>query len=91
MYYEVKLQHTLLYLSLAVGEDSLQDSKLVLAKNRRGVSDFRLTLYKQSNDSHLRDEQQFSYWTLVYQRRRSRCFLPGLDCVQLSVDLHHVW
>ncbi|GFT00688.1 disintegrin and metalloproteinase domain-containing protein 11 [Trichonephila clavipes] len=28
------------------------DSKLVLAKNRRGVSNFRLTLYKRSDDFH---------------------------------------
>ncbi|GFV58120.1 hypothetical protein TNCV_2109481 [Trichonephila clavipes] len=40
------------------GEDNLPDSKFVLTENGRGVSDFRLTLYKRSDDSHLRDEQQ---------------------------------
>ncbi|GFX81837.1 hypothetical protein TNCV_2570371 [Trichonephila clavipes] len=41
--YEVQLQRPLLYHPLAVGEDSLLDSKLVLVENGRGVSDFRLT------------------------------------------------
>ncbi|GFS94440.1 hypothetical protein TNCV_2014651 [Trichonephila clavipes] len=86
-----QLQRTLLYHPLAVGEDSLPDSKLVLAENGRGVSDFRLTIYKQSDGSHLRNEQQLLYLTQVYQPQRSRCFLPGLDCVQLFVDQHHVW
>ncbi|GFV17780.1 hypothetical protein TNCV_989911 [Trichonephila clavipes] len=63
MNYEVQLQRTLLYYPLAVGEDSLPDSKLVLAENGRGVSDFRLTLYKTSHDSYLRDEQPLLYFT----------------------------
>ncbi|GFW29923.1 uncharacterized protein TNCV_4999631 [Trichonephila clavipes] len=58
MNYEIQLQLTLLYHPLALGEDSLLDSKLVLAENGRGVSDFRLTLHKRSDNSYLRDEQQ---------------------------------
>ncbi|GFS97432.1 hypothetical protein TNCV_733631 [Trichonephila clavipes] len=87
MIYEVQLPCTLLYLPLEVGEDSLVNSKLVLTKNGRGVSDFRLALYKRSDDSYLRDEQQRLYFTRVYQPQRSRCFLPGLD----YVDQHHIW
>ncbi|GFY30876.1 hypothetical protein TNCV_3120361 [Trichonephila clavipes] len=80
-----------MYLLLAVGEDILPDSKLVLAENGRGVSDFRLALYKRSEDSHLRDEQQLLCFNLVNQPQLSTCFLRGLDCVQLFVDHHHVW
>ncbi|GFV38427.1 hypothetical protein TNCV_4393081 [Trichonephila clavipes] len=65
MNYEVQQQLTLLHHPLEVGEDSLPDSKLVLAEKGKGVSDFRLTLYKRSDDSHLRDEQQLLYFTLV--------------------------
>ncbi|GFX43892.1 hypothetical protein TNCV_4111711 [Trichonephila clavipes] len=43
------------------GEDSLPDSKLVLAENMSGVRDFRFTFYKWYNDSRLRDEQQLLY------------------------------
>ncbi|GFX61151.1 putative DD41D transposase [Trichonephila clavipes] len=88
--YEVQFQRTLLYHPLAVGEDSLPDSKLLLAKNCGGISDFRLNLYKWSDDSHLRDGQQFLHLTGVYQPQRSRCFLPGWDCVQLFFDQNHV-
>ncbi|GFV67735.1 hypothetical protein TNCV_4624151 [Trichonephila clavipes] len=84
--YEVQLQLTLLHHPLAVGEDSLPDSKLALAGNGRSVRNFRLTFYKRSDDSHLRDEQQRLYWTLVYQPQHSRCFIPGLNCIQLFVD-----
>ncbi|GFW92136.1 hypothetical protein TNCV_3540221 [Trichonephila clavipes] len=55
---------------MAIGEDSLADSKLVFAENGRRVSDFRLTLYKWSDDSHLLDEQQLLYLTSVYQPQR---------------------
>ncbi|GFV91738.1 hypothetical protein TNCV_4763031 [Trichonephila clavipes] len=89
--YEVQLQRILLYLPLAVGEDCLLDLKLVLAGNERYVSDFRLTLYKRSDDSHLGDEQLLLYLNLVNQPQRSRCFLPDMDCVQLFVDQHHAW
>ncbi|GFX38163.1 hypothetical protein TNCV_3837621 [Trichonephila clavipes] len=65
MNYEVHLQLTLLYHLLTVGEDSLPDSKLILDENGRGISGFRLTLYKRSDDSYLRDEQQLLYLTLV--------------------------
>ncbi|GFW91642.1 hypothetical protein TNCV_4500611 [Trichonephila clavipes] len=67
MSYEVQLHCELLYHPLAVGEDSLPNSTLVLAESKRGVSDFRLTHYKRSDDSHLRDEQQLLYLTLNYQ------------------------
>ncbi|GFU49619.1 hypothetical protein TNCV_4143871 [Trichonephila clavipes] len=66
----------------SLGENSMQDSKLVLAENGRGVSDFRLTYYKQSDDSHLNDEQQLLYLTRVYQPQRSRCFLPGFQTLR---------
>ncbi|GFY24675.1 hypothetical protein TNCV_1017211 [Trichonephila clavipes] len=52
---------------------------------------FFFTLYKRSDDSHLRDEQQLLYLTLVYQPQRSRCFFPGLDSMQLFVNQHHIW
>ncbi|GFS55213.1 hypothetical protein TNCV_4799481 [Trichonephila clavipes] len=52
---------------------------------------FSLTLYKRFDNSHLRDEQQLLYLTRVYQAQRSKCFLPGLDYVQLFVDQHHAW
>ncbi|GFY29472.1 hypothetical protein TNCV_2626431 [Trichonephila clavipes] len=81
----VQLQRTLQYHPLAIEEDSLPDSKLVLAESRKDVSDFRLTLYKWSDDSDLRDEQQLLYLTLV-NHNRSSCFQPGLDCVQVLVD-----
>ncbi|GFU71872.1 hypothetical protein TNCV_1628131 [Trichonephila clavipes] len=84
MSYEVYLQYTLLYHLLAVGEDNLSE-------NGKGVRDFRLTLYKLSEDSHLCDKQHFLYLTRVYQPRRSGCFLPSLNCVQLFIDLNHVW
>ncbi|GFW47129.1 hypothetical protein TNCV_55821 [Trichonephila clavipes] len=87
--YEVLLQLTLLYHPLTIGEDSVLDSKLILSENGRGVSNFRLTIYKQSDDSHLRDE--LWYLTRVYQPQRSRCFLPSFDCVQILIDKHHVW
>ncbi|GFX65635.1 hypothetical protein TNCV_4093301 [Trichonephila clavipes] len=70
---------------------SLPDSKLVLAKNGRSVIDFYLTLYIRSEDSHLSDEQQLLYLTRVDQSQHSRCFLPGLDCVQFFIDQYHVW
>ncbi|GFV25087.1 hypothetical protein TNCV_1006811 [Trichonephila clavipes] len=73
------------------GEDSQRDSQLVLDENRRGLSDFRLILYKQSDDSHLSDEQQLLCLTQMYQPQRSRCLLPSLDCLQLFVDQQHVW
>ncbi|GFY34169.1 hypothetical protein TNCV_2504721 [Trichonephila clavipes] len=38
--YEVQLQRTLLFYPLKVAEDSLPDSKLVLAENERGISDY---------------------------------------------------
>ncbi|GFS84563.1 hypothetical protein TNCV_4607171 [Trichonephila clavipes] len=61
MSYEVQLQlqRTLLFHPLAVEEDSLLNSKPVLAENRR-VSDFHLTFYKRFDDSHLRDDQKIS-------------------------------
>ncbi|GFW96628.1 hypothetical protein TNCV_2846851 [Trichonephila clavipes] len=104
MSYEVQLQRTILYL-LAVGEDSLPDSKLVLAENGRGVSRGLHKTEKHgkgsmrqkkfgnlwSKDSHLREEQPPLRLTRVYQPQRPRCFLPGLDRVQLLVDQHHVW
>ncbi|GFS63239.1 hypothetical protein TNCV_1496581 [Trichonephila clavipes] len=65
MSYEVKLQCALLYHPLAVREDSMSNSKHVLAENGRGVSDFRLTLYKRSDESHLCDEQQLLYLALI--------------------------
>ncbi|GFW65390.1 hypothetical protein TNCV_396561 [Trichonephila clavipes] len=71
--YKVQLKRTLLHHPLAVGEDSLPDSKkLELSENGRGVSNFRLALYKQSVNSHLRDEQQLLRLTLVYQSQCSR-------------------
>ncbi|GFV82006.1 hypothetical protein TNCV_3152041 [Trichonephila clavipes] len=88
---EIQLHSRLLYHSLTVGQDFLSHSKLVLAENGRGVSNFRLTLYEQSDDSHLRDEQQFLNLTLDYQPQRSRRFLPDLDCLQKFVDQHHFW
>ncbi|GFT68940.1 hypothetical protein TNCV_1804691 [Trichonephila clavipes] len=42
MSYEVQLQRNLLYQLPTVGEESLPDSKLVLAENGRGVNDFRI-------------------------------------------------
>ncbi|GFU38507.1 hypothetical protein TNCV_2430771 [Trichonephila clavipes] len=45
---------------LDVRKDSLPNSKLVLSENGRGVSDFRLTLYKRSVDSRLRVEHRTS-------------------------------
>ncbi|GFU49311.1 hypothetical protein TNCV_4122191 [Trichonephila clavipes] len=91
MSYEAQLERTFLYHRLVIGEDNLTDSKLVLAENGRDVSEFHLTLYKWSDDSHLCNEQQNLYLTLVYQTQQSRCFLPSLDCVQLFIDQHHVW
>ncbi|GFV93531.1 hypothetical protein TNCV_1988441 [Trichonephila clavipes] len=88
MSYEVQLHRTLLYQPLVVGEDSLPDSKPVLTENGKGVSDFRLTLYKRSDEPHLRDE--LLYFTLLCQPQRSRSFLVGLDCIHLFVDYHHV-
>ncbi|GFW73784.1 hypothetical protein TNCV_1542381 [Trichonephila clavipes] len=41
MGYEVPLRRTMMFYPLAVGEDSLLDSNLVLAENSTGVSDFR--------------------------------------------------
>ncbi|GFX99958.1 hypothetical protein TNCV_259951 [Trichonephila clavipes] len=73
------------------GEDSLPNSKLELAENRRGISDSCLTLYKRSDDSHLHDEQQLLCLNRVYQPQCLRFFLSCLDCVQLFVDQHHVW
>ncbi|GFV43564.1 hypothetical protein TNCV_1690081 [Trichonephila clavipes] len=87
--YVVQLLRTFLYQPLAVEADSLLDSKLVFAENGIGVSDFRLTLHKRSDDSHLRDVQQLLYLTRVCQPPRSRCFLPGLDCVQHFVNQHY--
>ncbi|GFU59566.1 hypothetical protein TNCV_3185391 [Trichonephila clavipes] len=63
MSYEVQLAFTSLYQPVAVGEESLPDSKLVLTENEGSVSGFRLTLYKWSDDSHLCDEQQ--HFTLL--------------------------
>ncbi|GFW74489.1 hypothetical protein TNCV_2413881 [Trichonephila clavipes] len=91
MRYEVQLQGTLPYNPLAVGEYSLPNSKLALAENGRGVNEFRLTFYKRSNDSHVRDEQQPLYLTRVYQQLRLRGFLPDFTCVQLFVDRPHIW
>ncbi|GFX81844.1 hypothetical protein TNCV_2570441 [Trichonephila clavipes] len=65
MSYEVQLQSTLRYHSLGFGKDSLPDSKLVLAENGRDVSDFRLTIYKRSDYSHLRNEQQLLYFKVA--------------------------
>ncbi|GFX28948.1 hypothetical protein TNCV_3029911 [Trichonephila clavipes] len=56
-----EILHTLLDHPLAVGEDSLPDSKLIFAENGRSALDFRSTLYKWSDDSYLRDEQQLLY------------------------------
>ncbi|GFX90930.1 hypothetical protein TNCV_3167611 [Trichonephila clavipes] len=86
MNYKVQLHLTMLYQPLTVGEDSLPDSKLVLAGKERCVSDSRLTLNKRFDDSDLRDEQHLLYLTLIKQPQRLKCFLPGLDCVQLFVD-----
>ncbi|GFV72766.1 hypothetical protein TNCV_5038451 [Trichonephila clavipes] len=83
-------QPTLLYHPLAIEEDNLPDSKLSLVENGRGESDFQLTLFKQSNDSHLHDEQQLLYLTRAYPPQLSRLFLLSLDCVQLSVYPHLV-
>ncbi|GFS97293.1 hypothetical protein TNCV_1824581 [Trichonephila clavipes] len=88
---EVQLQRTMLRSPLAVGEESLPDSKLVFAENGRCISDFRLKFYKRSSDDlHLLDEQQILYLSLVYQTQRSRCIRPGLNYVLLFVDQHHV-
>ncbi|GFX38526.1 hypothetical protein TNCV_2344971 [Trichonephila clavipes] len=91
MSYEVQLLHALMYHFLTESPEKIvcRIPKLVLTENGRGISDFRLAIYKRSDDSHLRDERQFSYMTLVYQVQRSKCFLPGLDCLQLF-DQHHV-
>ncbi|GFU34799.1 hypothetical protein TNCV_2319941 [Trichonephila clavipes] len=51
MKYKVELQRTFLSHPVAV-EDILPNSKLVLAENGRGISDFPLTLYKRSDDLH---------------------------------------
>ncbi|GFV55990.1 hypothetical protein TNCV_249861 [Trichonephila clavipes] len=72
--YEIQLKRTLMYYPLAVGEDSLLYSKLVLAENGRGGSDFRLTLYKRSDDSHLSDEQQLLYLTRSISRNVQEAF-----------------
>ncbi|GFS78623.1 hypothetical protein TNCV_3148211 [Trichonephila clavipes] len=85
------MQRTLLCHPLAVEEDSRTDLFLVLAENGRGIRDFYLILYKRTDDSHLRHEQQFLYLTRVYELHGSRGFLPGLDCLQLFVDQYHVW
>ncbi|GFU56862.1 hypothetical protein TNCV_2437411 [Trichonephila clavipes] len=50
--YEVQLQRTLLFHPLAVGEDSLPDSKLVLTENGRGEDDYRLPLYTNGLMTH---------------------------------------
>ena len=71
----------------ALLQRTLPDSKLVLSETGRGVRDFCLTLYKRSDDSHLLDEQELFYFTRLYQLQCSRCFLRGLDSVQLFVDL----
>ncbi|GFS53910.1 hypothetical protein TNCV_3761431 [Trichonephila clavipes] len=71
----------------AVREDSVQDSKFILAENGTGVSDFHLTFYKRSDDSHLCDEQQFSYLTLSTTFKR---FFSSLGLLRAFVDQHHV-
>ncbi|GFS72169.1 transposable element Tcb2 transposase [Trichonephila clavipes] len=60
----------LLHHLLDVRKDSLPNSKLVLSENGRGVSDFRLTLYKRSVDSRLRVEHQLLYFTRVIVSNR---------------------
>ncbi|GFY16237.1 hypothetical protein TNCV_2348821 [Trichonephila clavipes] len=65
MKYEVNQQLTLMQHPLAFGEDGLPNTKLVLTVNGKGLRDFRLTHYKRSDDSHLRDEQQLLYLTTV--------------------------
>ncbi|GFV04403.1 down syndrome cell adhesion molecule [Trichonephila clavipes] len=49
-----------------VVEDSLPESRLVLAETGRHVRDFRLTLYKRSDDLNLQDKQSIFYLTRVY-------------------------
>ncbi|GFY23601.1 hypothetical protein TNCV_1039001 [Trichonephila clavipes] len=61
--YEVQLQPTLLYHPLVVKAASLLDSKLALAGKERSIFGFRLTLYRRSDHSQLRAEQQFLYLT----------------------------
>ncbi|GFY17475.1 hypothetical protein TNCV_3518321 [Trichonephila clavipes] len=82
-----------------MGEGNLLDSKHVLAGNRRNVSNFHLTLYKRSDDSHLRDEQQLLYLTQVYQPQHSRCFLSrfrlrtalgrSASCLETELNVFH--
>ncbi|GFT19755.1 hypothetical protein TNCV_594341 [Trichonephila clavipes] len=55
MHLGYEVQRPLLYHPLTFGEDSLLDSKFVLAENGRGVRDFHLTLYKRS---HSGDQQE---------------------------------
>ncbi|GFX91805.1 hypothetical protein TNCV_3530041 [Trichonephila clavipes] len=49
-------------------------SELVLAENGRRVSDFRSTIYKWSDDSHLRDKQQLLYVTMVIHNVQDASF-----------------
>ncbi|GFX24093.1 hypothetical protein TNCV_2435861 [Trichonephila clavipes] len=77
MSFEVQLQRSLVYNPLAV-EVSLPDSKLVLSANGRSASDFHLTLYKRSDDYHLRAEQRFLYLTRVYQLQPFKMLLSRL-------------
>ncbi|GFX00378.1 uncharacterized protein TNCV_1273721 [Trichonephila clavipes] len=86
MSYEAQLQRPFLYHSLAVGEAVLSDSKLVLAENGRDINDFRLTLYKWSNDSHLRVEQQLLYLTRVYD---PKTFKMQLRMSLSPTELHY--
>ncbi|GFX54423.1 hypothetical protein TNCV_3825221 [Trichonephila clavipes] len=62
--YEVQMQCTLLEPPLAVGEESLPDSELILAENGIGVSDYHLTHCKRSDDLHLRDE--LGLWSIIH-------------------------
>ena len=73
------------------GEDNLPGSKIVICRNERGVSEFRLTFYKCFDDSLLLDEQWLFYFPRVYQPHSSRCFLPALDNIQLFDDKIELW
>ncbi|GFU10183.1 hypothetical protein TNCV_3449651 [Trichonephila clavipes] len=86
MSYEFQLHRILLYQPLEAGKDNLPDSKLVLSKNGRGVSDFPLSLYERSNDSHLRGEQQ-----LLDLMSSTTVKMLSSNLGQLFVNQHHVW
>ncbi|GFU95291.1 hypothetical protein TNCV_4308901 [Trichonephila clavipes] len=86
MSYETQLQRSFLYHPLVEVHVERTVSRFQSLYLLSGIRDFRLTLYKLSVDWYLCDEQQ----TRIYQQQRLSCFLPGLDCVLLFIDQHHV-